>query len=164
MLEICDRIKYEILIRKWQVKTTIKMYHWYYLMPVIVLSVGYYGYRFVTPLPPSQCVERFHRSHSNKENIMASLLKFAGHIHNHKILPGNIFGLILRDKMATTGIFSTFNKDFCLASRAEGIISTDLKFAGYVPHYRILTRNIFGLILKKKMAATGVSLSVMKSA
>ena len=40
----------------------------------------------------------------------------------------------------------------------------DLKFAGYVPHYKILTGNIFGLILKNKMAATGVSLSVMKSA
>ena len=33
----------------------------------------------------------------------------------------------------------------------------DLKFAGYVPHYKILTGNIFGLILKNKMAATGVS-------
>ena len=29
---------------------------------------------------------------------------------------------------------------------------------------KILTGNIFGLILKNKMAATGVSLSVMKSA
>ena len=38
------------------------------------------------------------------------------------------------------------------------------KFAGYVPHYKILTGNIFGLILKNKMAATGVSLSVIKSA
>ena len=48
---------------------------------------------------------------------------------------------------------------FC---RANGIIGRDLKFAGYVPHYKIL--NIFGLILKNKMAATGVSLSVIKSA
>ena len=37
-----------------------------------------------------------------------------------------------------------------------------LKFAGYVPHYKILTGNIFGLILKNKMAATGVSLPLMK--
>ena len=44
------------------------------------------------------------------------------------------------------------------------VIGRDLKFAGYVPHYKILTGNIFGLILKNKMAATGVSLSVMKSA
>ena len=57
-----------------------------------------------------------------------------------------------------------FKKDFCWPSRAKGIISRDLKFAGYVPHYKILTGNIFGLILKNKMAATGVSLSVMKRA
>ena len=66
------------------------------LVPVIghcihrIASSGYYGFRFVTP-PPPQCVERFHHYHSNKENIIASLLKFAGYIHNHKILPGNIF-------------------------------------------------------------------------
>ena len=76
-----------------------------------------------------------------KKNIIASLLKFAEYVHNHKILPGYIFGLILKNKMGR-----------------------DLKFAGYVPHYKILTRNIFHLILKNKMAATGVSLSVMKCA
>ena len=51
-----------------------------------------------------------------------------------------------------------------MPSRAKGIIVRDLKFAEYVPHYKILTGNIFGLILKTKMAATGVFLSVMKSA
>ena len=61
-------------------------------------------------------------------------------------------------------VYSTLNKDFCWPPRAKGIIGGDLKFAGYVPHYKILTANIFGLILKNKMAATGVSLSVMKSA
>ena len=66
--------------------------------------------------------------------------------------------------MAATGVFSTFSKDFCGSSRAKGIIGRDLKFRGYVPHYKILTGSIFGLILKNKMAATGVSLSVMKSA
>ena len=40
----------------------------------------------------------------------------------------------------------------------------DLKFTGYVPHYKILTGNVFGLILENKMAAKGISLSVMKSA
>ena len=98
----------------------------------------------------------------NEKNIIATLLKFKGYIHDHKILPGNIFGLILKNKMAATGIFSTFSKDFCWPSRAKGIIGRDLKFVGYV--YKILTGNIFGLILKNKMAATGVSLSVMKSA
>ena len=86
-----------------------------------------------------QCVERFHRYCSNKKNIIAKLLKFAGYIHNHKILPGNIFGLILKNKV-------TLNKDFCWPSRAKDIIGRDLKFAGYIPHYK------------------SVSLSVMKSA
>ena len=80
------------------------------------------------------------------------------------MLPGNIFGLILKNKMAATDVFSTLNKDFCWSSRAKGIIGRDLKFAGFVPHYKILTGNIFSLILKNKLAAAGVSLSVMKSA
>ena len=79
-------------------------------------------------------------------------------------MPGNIFGCILKNKMATTGVFSTFSKDFWWPSTTRGIIGRDLKFAGYVPHYRILTGNIFGLIYKNQMAATGVSLSVIKSA
>ena len=99
-----------------------------------------------------------------EKNIIASLLKFAGYIHNHKILPGNIFGLILKNKMAARDIYSTLSKDFCWPSRAKVIMGRVLKFAGYVPHYKILTGNIFGLILKNKMAATDVSLSVLKSA
>ena len=66
--------------------------------------------------------------------------------------------------MATTGVFLTFSKDFCWPSRAKGIIGRELKFAEYVPHYEILTGNIFGLISKNKMSATGISLSVIKSA
>ena len=66
--------------------------------------------------------------------------------------------------MAARDVYSNLNKDFCWPSRGKGIIGRDLKFAGYVPHYKILTGNIFGLILKNKMAATGVFLSVMKSA
>ena len=71
----------------------------------------------------------------------------------------NIFGLILKNKMAARDVYSTLSKDFCWPSRAKGIIGRDLKFAGCVPHYKILTGNIFGLILKNKMATTGVSLS-----
>ena len=78
--------------------------------------------------------------------------------------PGNIFGLISKNKMDAWDVYSTLSKDFCWPSRAKGIIGRDLKFAGYVPHNKILTGNIFGLILKNKLAATGVSLSVMKSA
>ena len=66
--------------------------------------------------------------------------------------------------MAARDVYSTLNKDFCWPYRGKGILGRDLKFAGYVPHYKILTGNISGLILKTKMAATGVSLSVMKSA
>ena len=68
-----------------------------------IASGGYYGFDFVTP--PPQCVERFHHYRSNEKNIIASLLKFAGYIHSHKILLGNIFGLILKNKMAATGVF-----------------------------------------------------------
>ena len=66
--------------------------------------------------------------------------------------------------MAARDIYSTLNMDFCWPSRAKGIIGRDLKFAGYVPHYKILTGNIFGLILKNKMADMGISLSAVKSA
>ena len=66
--------------------------------------------------------------------------------------------------MAATDVFPTFSKEFCWPSREKGIIGRDLKFVGYVCHYKILTGNIFGLILKNKMTATDVSLSVMKSA
>ena len=80
------------------------------------------------------------------------------------MLPGNIFGLILKNKMAARDVYLTLKKDFCWPSRGKGIIGRDLKFAGYVPHYKILTGNICVLILKNKMGVTGVSLSVMKSA
>ena len=77
---------------------------------------------------------------------------------------GIFLGLILKNKMVAMDVYLTLNKDFCWQPTAKGIIGGDLKFAGYVPHYKILTGNIFGLILKNKMAVTGVSLSVMKSA
>ena len=66
--------------------------------------------------------------------------------------------------MTATGIFSTFSKEFCWPFSAKGILVRDLKFRGYVYHYKIWTGNIFGLILKIKMAARGVSFSVMNSA
>ena len=99
-----------------------------------------------------------------KKNIIASLLKFAEYMNNHKMLPGNIFGLILKNKMAARDVYSTLNKDFCWPSREKDIMDRDLKFAGYVPHYKILTGNVFGLILKNMMAAKGIFLSVMKGA
>ena len=79
-------------------------------------------------------------------------------------MSGNIFGLILKNKMAATAVFSTFSKEFCWPYRAKGNLGRDLKVAGYVYHYKILPGHIFGLILKNKMVTTGVSLSVIKSA
>ena len=73
-------------------------------------------------MPPPQCVERFHSYRSNKNNIIASLLKLAGYINNHKILPGNIFGLILKNMMAARDVYSTISKDFRWPSRAIIII------------------------------------------
>ena len=60
------------------------------------------------------------------------------------MLPGNIFGLILKNKMVARDVYSTLNKDFCWPSRAKGIIGRDLKFTGY------LDWEYFGLILKNK--------------
>ena len=79
------------------------------------------------------------------------------------MLPGNIFVLILKNKMAARDVYLTLNKNFCWRPRAKGIIGGDLKFAGYVPHYKILTGNIFSLILKKQDGRHRC-LSVMKSA
>ena len=45
--------------------------------------------------------------------------------------------------MATTGVFSTFSKDFCWRSRAKGIIGRDLNFAGYVSSLQILDWEYF---------------------
>ena len=81
---------------------------------------------------------------------MARLLKFAGYIHNHKILPRNIFCLILKNKMAAKGVFSTFSKEFCWPSGAKGITGRVLKFTGYIYDEKIVTKNIFGLNLKKQ--------------
>ena len=54
------------------------------------------------------CRERFHHYCSDEKNIIASFLKFAVYINNHKMLSGNIFGLILRNKMAATGVFCAY--------------------------------------------------------
>ena len=56
------------------------------------------------------CRERFHHYCSDEKNIIASFLKFAVYINNHKMLSGNIFGLILRNKMAATGVFVSHEK------------------------------------------------------
>ena len=67
------------------------------------------------------------------------LLKFAGYIYNHKILPENIFGLILKNKMI-------------------GILGRDLKFARYVYHYEILPENNFWPYFEKTRLPPGAFL------
>ena len=41
-------------------------------------------------------------------------------------------------------------------------MSRVLKFARYIHHYKILPRNILGLVLKNKMITTDISLKVIK--
>ena len=109
-------------------------------------SGGYYGFCFLTPQPappPLQCIERCHCYRSNEATVIASLLKFAGYIHNSKIVPENIFGLILNNKMASMGDFFTISREFCWPSRAKGVIGRDVKFVEYDHHYKILTGNVF---------------------
>ena len=87
-------------------------------------------------------VYRFSHYPSRGQGITGRLLKFSGYIHNHKILLGNIFGLHFQKQDGRQGRFSTFSKEFCWPSRIKRIIGRDLKFAGYVYHYKILTENI----------------------
>ena len=44
-----------------------------------------------------------------KKNIIASFLKFAVYINNHKMLSGNIFGLIFQGQMRIAKIESAYN-------------------------------------------------------
>ena len=57
-------------------------------------------------------------------------------------MPGNIFGLILKNKMAATGNFFTI-KEFCWPSRAKDVIDRDLKFTEYDHHYKNLDWEYF---------------------
>ena len=73
-------------------------------VPVEITSVNVSSmYNFIDNIPPLLLAV----TALTKKNTIASLLKFAGYIHNHKILPGNIFGLILKNKMAARDIYST---------------------------------------------------------
>ena len=74
-----------------------------------------------------------------------------------------MFGLILKNKMAAMGLSLTV---ICVDIFSSPFSSKNyfvrlLKFAEHVRYDKSLPENIFGLILKNKMAATGVSLIVM---
>ena len=53
---------------------------------------------------------RFYKSLSISKTIIARASKFAGYIHHWKNLPGNLFLLILKNKMAAVDFFSTLSK------------------------------------------------------
>ena len=59
------------------------------------------------PLLP-QCWKIFHYPSRGQ----GGALKFEGYIYQYKILPGNIFGLILKNKMAATGVFRLSTRNF----------------------------------------------------
>ena len=106
-------------------------------------------------------------NNANCNNIITKLLKFAGYIYDYKILSGNICGLILKNKMATTGVSFSVMKQcveiFPLSPlEQKDIIGGVLKFSGYIHYYKILPGNIFGLILKNKLVTMGISLMVTK--
>ena len=48
---------------------------------------------------------------SRGQGIIGRLLQFSGYIDNHKILPGNIFGLILKKQDGRRGCFSAFSTE-----------------------------------------------------
>ena len=49
---------------------------------------------------------------SRTKGIIGRDLKFAGYVHHYKILTENIFGLILKNKMAATAFL--FSREKCL--------------------------------------------------
>ena len=74
-----------------------------------ITSVGYYGLRNeYAAAPVAMCRDFLVRG----QGIIGRLLKFSGYIQNHKILPGNNFGLILENKMAATGVFQLSARSF----------------------------------------------------
>ena len=82
---------------------------------------------------------------------MGRHLKFAGYIHNHKILPGNVFGLILKNKIANMGVsFQSW----------KGLIST-LLLVLQVWHVKPIYRNSWaGNLLKWSDLTLGPSFKV----
>ena len=81
-----------------------------------------------TPLP--QCGERFHRYYSSAYSLLSTTFIFAGYVQPQKILRGNIFGLILKNKIATRVVFPS-----C-------VIATIFKFSGEINYYKRLLENI----------------------
>ena len=98
---------------------------------------------------------------SRAEGIIGRDIKFTGYIHHYKMLTGKSFGHSLKNNRTGTGVCQSCYEAVCRdfpVSPSKGIIGRDLKFAGYVHHYKNLPGTIFGLILKNKVAAMGIFL------
>ena len=76
------------------------------------------------PLSVRACVRssRFYKSLSISKTIIARASKFAGYIHHWKNLPGNLFLLILKNKMAATGVNKMAAVDF-FSTLSKGLIA-----------------------------------------
>ena len=76
------------------------------------------------PLSVRACVRssRFYKSLSISKTIIARASKFAGYIHHWKNLPGNLFFLILKNKMAATGVNKMASVDF-FSTLSKGLIA-----------------------------------------
>ena len=98
--------------------------------------------------PQPQCVEIFH---SRRKDITGRDLKFAGYIQPYKILTENTLASFEK-KDCHLGRFFISYEAVCRyfpQPPLEQKVSRGriLEFAGYVHHYKSLSRSIFGLIL-----------------
>ena len=91
----------------------------YYLPPADRPGTGDYKMPSVRASVRSS---RFYKSLSISKTIIARASKFAGYIHHWKNLPGNLFLLILKNKMAATGVNKMAAVDF-FSILSKGLIA-----------------------------------------
>ena len=91
----------------------------------------------MSTLLPWQCVDIFQLP-SRGYCIIGRVVKFAGYVHQHKSLSGNIFGLILKNKMAAKAIGCDQGVLLHYSCTVKGITDKVLKFALYTHHYKSL--------------------------
>ena len=88
--------------RKWTTQRYFKMSAMHTYIPKLPLFTYYCNARgFV--LINKVFIYLFYNFCHNETNIFYCIIIV--YINNHKMLSGNIFGLILRNKMAATGVF-----------------------------------------------------------
>ena len=91
----------------------------YYLPPADRPGTGDYKMPSVRACVRSS---RFYKSLSISKTIIARASKFAGYIHHWKNLPVNLFLLILKNKMAATGVNKMAAVDF-FSTLSKGLIA-----------------------------------------